>query len=175
MKFLTNSSLKARKFYRMSIKDLSDHEIVFINLWGELYKGRGQKERLGKIFGLLTLKADKPENGLDQVEISKLLSCSIRTVSRHLDTLCEMKIVSYLDNKVRKYYVLDNFREIFKRRFYASALEYQKAIKDLSDIKSGMNSKDLEENQNLVQNIDLTQNVLEKISEIFLNVLTEKQ
>ncbi len=158
----------------MEVTRLTNYEAEYISLWGELYENRGQNEVLGKIWGLLTLKADAPEEGLDQVKISKLLNRSVSTVSRHLKTLTNMQIISHKDDDVRKYYVSKNFKEISNLRFYASVNEYREAINELSDIKNSMSQKEVLENQSLIDTINLTENVLNKISEIFLNVLKGK-
>lgn len=158
----------------MTIDKLINHEVEYINLWGDLYSNRGQNEVLGKIWGLLTLRADTQEKGLDQVQISNFLHCSLSTVSRHLKTLISMQIISYLDGDVRKYYTSKNFKELSNLRFHASVKEYQDAVDELDEIKSAMTEKEKKSNKNLLQTIELTENVLKEISEIFLNVLMAK-
>ncbi|MHA1984890.1 MAG: hypothetical protein ACW967_11080, partial [Candidatus Hodarchaeales archaeon] len=65
----------------MRLQPLSEFEKEFINIWGQLYENRSQSRLLGEIWGLITLKADSPENGLDQQEISNILHKSLSTVS----------------------------------------------------------------------------------------------
>ncbi|MHA2105547.1 MAG: hypothetical protein ACW981_19140 [Candidatus Hodarchaeales archaeon] len=155
----------------MDLQSLSDYEKEFINIWGQLYENRSQSKVLGEIWGLLTLKADSPENGLDQQEISKILHKSLSTVSRQMKTLVDMQIVSFTDKGIRKYYTSKNFKQITNLRFQASIQEYLWTIEQLNSIKEEISNQEVEEYKNLINTINLTEKTLTNISNIYRKII----
>jgi DNA-binding transcriptional regulator GbsR (MarR family) len=157
----------------MKSYELNDNEREFIDIWGRLFKSRGQSKTLGRIWGILNLIADSPENGLNQDEILYYVGSSLATVSRHLKTLIDMQIINYTKEKVRKYYTSKNFKHITNLRFQASINEYIWTITKLNEIKNEIPTEKLSIHENLIQTIEVIENVLTKISEIYKNVMIE--
>ena len=159
----------------MNEKKLDIYEKEYIEIWGRLYESRGQIKLLGKIWGLLSLKADVPENGLDQNEIVEYLQSSLSSVSRYLKKLVEMNAVKYIDQKDEKqnriYYTGQNFEQITKTRFQASINEYTFTLTKLEEIRSGIPSDEEENNLELLTQINQIENVFRNVNNIFRTIL----
>ena len=164
-----------RIFLKMNEKKLDIYEKEYIEIWGKLYESRGQVKLLGKIWGLLSLKADVLENGLDQNEIVEYLQSSLSSVSRYLKKLVEMNAVKYIDQKDEKqnriYYIGTNFEQITKTRFTASINEYTFILTKLEEIRSGIPSDEEKNNLELITQIDYIENVFRNINNIFKVIL----
>lgn len=163
-----------RRFLKMYEKKLDKYEKEYIEIWGRLYESRGQVKLLGKIWGLLSLKADSPENGLEQNEIVEYLQSSLSSVSRYLKKLVEMNAVKYIDQKNEKnriYYTGRNFQQITKTRFTASINEYTFILTKLEEIRSGIPSDEKENNFELITQIDQIEIVFRNVNNIFRTIL----
>jgi DNA-binding transcriptional regulator GbsR (MarR family) len=140
---------------------LTTYELEFINCFGKFFELNGQSDTLGRIFGLLYLKATSSETGLVQKKIVSLIGKSKATISRNLDILVKQGFCSYIleDNEIsraeRKYYVKGSYKEIAISRLKKSLANNMTLNKNLHKIEKNIPKREIPHNEGLLTRIDL--------------------
>ncbi len=101
-----------------NLSELNEYEKNIIDSYGKLWEMRGLYFIIGKIFGVLVLRAFKPQYGLTQESIAKFVNRSVSSVSRSLSSLLKAGKCHYIEvinenhHRERRYYVTLNLKEL---------------------------------------------------------------
>jgi len=131
---------------------LTNPEKEFIDLLGHAFEKR-RSYNFGRIFALLSLKADSIEKGLDQQQIFEIINSnfsenklSISTVSRVLKSLEQSNYCESIptENRRRKYFTTSSFKELILTRLSQNFIEWKKLAEDLNKLKANISPEDTE-------------------------------
>ena len=155
---------------------LLDYEKRFLELYGRVFELR-RSQNFGRIFALLSLKADTEDKGLDQQEIVKYINMnfknskiSVSTVSRTLTKMEKSRYCSSTPSSGkggRKYFCEVGFTKLVLDRIEVNVREGEDLIKKLGDLKRDIPSEDQEKSKEFIQLIDHLKHVYEVISQYY--------
>jgi len=164
---------KKTKFKEPSLdnntKELNKYEKKIVELYSQLWEMRGSYFIIGKVFGILVLRAFKPEYGLDQRSIAKFINRSISTASRSLSSLLKSGKCHYIEilnnnhRRERRYYVKLNLKELIMDQYKQIINETIFFKERLKDIHNDMSQKDNENYLVTAQFLKAVQINLEKL------------
>ncbi len=113
-----------------------------------MWESRGAYYIIGQIFGILVLRAFKPEYGLDQQSIAKLIDRSVSSISRSLSSLITTGYCRYVESinmknrRERRYFVTLNLKEMTVDRFRETLHETLTFKDELTRIQKQMTEED---------------------------------
>ena len=160
---------------------LLDYEKRFLELYGKVFELR-RSQNFGRIFALLSLKANTEEKGLDQQEIVKYINnnfkepksakdiISVSTVSRTLTKMEKSRYCSSTPSSGkggRKYFCEVGFTKLVLDRIEVNVREGEDLIKKLDDLKRDIPSDGQENSKEFTKLIDHLKHVYEVISQYY--------
>lgn len=156
--------------------NLLDHEKRFLELYGRVFELR-RSQNFGRVFALLSLKANTEEKGLDQQEIGKYINMnfkeskiSISTVSRTLTKMEKSRYCSSTPSSGkggRKYFCEVGFTKLVLDRIEVNVREGEDLIKKLDDLKRDIPPDGQEKYEEFIHLIDHLKHVYEVISQYY--------
>ncbi|MHA2276847.1 MAG: hypothetical protein ACXAC2_13825 [Candidatus Kariarchaeaceae archaeon] len=160
---------------------LLDHEKRFLELYGKVFELR-RSHNFGRIFALLSLKANTEGKGLDQQEIVKYINMnfkdsknskdiiSVSTVSRALTKMEKSKYCSSTPSSGkggRKYFCEVGFSKLVLDRIEVNVREGENLVQQLDNLKKGISPDDHEKFKDFINHIDNLKQVYQVVSQYY--------